>query len=57
MNPEVLAVLISLTALVIQEAQRAKMTNDEIKAQLGIDVEEFNLKNPDVIPDFPDAGI
>lgn len=52
MNAEVLAVLISLIGFAIQEAQRAKMTNDEIKQQLGIDVEEFKLRNPDIIPDL-----
>ncbi len=55
MDPAVASILLGLTAFVIQEAKRAKMTNDEIKAQLGIDVEEFNARNPGVIPDFPDA--
>ena len=55
MNPEVIALLISVTGFVIQEAKRAKMTAEEIKAQLGIDVDEFNRSNPGVIPSFPDT--
>ncbi len=55
MNPEVLALLISVTAFIIAEARRAKMTNEEIKTQLGIDVDEFNRKNPGIIPDFQEV--
>jgi len=52
MDPAVLSLLIAIVGFAIQEAQRANMTNDEIKAQLGIDVEEFKLRNPDIIPDL-----
>ena len=52
MSPEILAFLISTTAFVIQEAKRAKMTAEEIKTQLGIDVDEFDRSNPGVIPSF-----
>jgi hypothetical protein len=51
MNEPIQSILISLVIFIIQEAKRAKMTQDEIKAQLGIDVAEFCQSNPDLIPD------
>ncbi len=56
MTPEILAFLISTTSFVIQEAKRAKMTAEQIKVQLGIDVDEFNRCNPGVIPSFPETS-
>ena len=55
MSPEVIALLISATGFIIQEAKRAKMTAEEIKTQLGINVDEFNRSNPGVIPSFPEG--
>jgi len=52
MTPEVMSILVSATLFVIQEAKRAKMTNEEIKAQLCIDVDEFERSNPGLIPVF-----
>ncbi len=52
MDPAVAQILLGLVSFIIAEARRAKMTNDEIKVQLGIDVEEFNAKNPGIIPEF-----
>ena len=52
MTPEALNILLGITVFVIQEAKRAKMTNEEILVQLGIDVDEFERSNPGLIPTF-----